>query len=705
MIAKIVGLVQRSPAELSSRLIQRGAAAIERLGLIPAGEVPPGSPLTPALPFPIPHRDHLRATLAEVPGAVESLLRAADRIASGRFDLLGYQSLDFGNPVDWHLDPVHQQRAPLLHWSRVPYLDPEVVGDHKVIWELNRHQFLVTLAQAWVLTSDPRHPALAAKLTESWLDANPPTLGINWASSLELALRVISWTWVLHLMGTELPLTLRERMGKSLDLHGRHIERHLSTWFSPNTHLTGEALGLLYLGTAWPGFRRAVRWKRLGWRILLEQLPRQVRPDGTYFEQSSWYQGYTVDFYVHALQLAEWAGLVVPPGMRERVTAAAEVLAALARPDGTIPLIGDDDGGRLLPLGPRPPTGFGDTLAHAAEVLCRPSLTSRVEVPPHTIWLTHAWSQASKTEPDVADSATASFRDGGWFVARLGRRASQMQLVIDAGPHGALTGAHAHADALSLDLTVDGKALFADPGSRSYVGPERDLFRGTAWHSTLAFPDLSSAEAGGPFRWKTFPETTVAAWETGEGFVWFDGWHDGWGRLNPGLRHRRSVLCLESLGLIILDRLTGSPIEGLAEAEIRWHCASGVLAAPAATMVALSRDGHAVAGLASDTPGRVRIEPGRTSSNYGSEHESFFVVVRPGREALRMGAATAILIGPAEGAQLVASAGSASREWRLRTSALEAVISQTTRGISWRLLAGSQTGLPEHLDLSTTEPW
>ena len=695
----------RSPAELRGRLAQQGAVALERAGIIPRGSLPAGNALLPTLPFPRPTRDGARAAFRQAPEAQADLLNRAERLHSGRFDLLGFNGLDFGTPVDWHLDPVHQRRAPLVHWSRVPYLDPDAVGDHKVIWELNRHQFLVTLAQAWVLTGDPRHPSLAAGLTESWLDANPAAQGINWSSSLELAFRASAWTWALHLMSTELPVALRERMARSLDLHGRHIERHLSTWFSPNTHLTGEALGLLYLGTAWPGFRRADRWKRLGWRILLEQLPRQVRPDGTYFEQSSWYQGYTVDFYVHALRLAKWAGLVVPPGMRERVTAAAEVLAALARPDGTIPLIGDDDGGRLLPLGAHPPTGFADSLAHAAEILCRPSLTSGVEVPPHMIWLTHASPPAPNTTPGVAENAAATFRDGGWFVARLGRHASQMQLVIDAGPHGALTGAHAHADALSLDMAVGGRALFADPGSRSYIGSERDRFRSTAWHSTLVLPGLSSAEAGGPFRWKTFPETTVAAWETGEGFAWFDGWHDGWGRLNPGLRHRRSVLCLEGLGLIVLDRITGSPIEGLPGAEIRWHCASGVLATPAATMVALSRDGHSVAGLASDTPGRVRIEPGRTSSCYGLEHESFFVVVRPGRETLRMGAATAILVGLAEGAQLVASAGSGSREWRLRTGALEAAISQTTRGISWRLLAGSRPGLPEHLDLSTTEPW
>ena len=692
----------RSPAELRDRLAQRGSAALERLGVVPHGERPGGDDLLPMLPFPRPTRDEVLAAFGTETAARQDLLTRADRLHAGRFDLLGYSELDFGTPVDWHLDPVHHRRAPLAHWSRVPYLDAETVGDHKVIWELNRHQFLVTLAQAWAMTGDRRHPALFATLVEGWLDANPPKRGINWASSLELAFRAIAWTWALHLFGSEIPAPLRERMARSLDLHGRHIERHLSTWFSPNTHLTGEALGLLSLGTAWPGFRRADRWRRTGWRILCEQLPRQVRPDGTYFEQSSWYQGYTVDFYLHALRLAESAGLAVLPGMREQVSAAVLVLAALTRPDGTVPLIGDDDGGRLLPLGPRPPTGFGDTLAHAETLLDISGLTLGVRVPPEAVWLTGATARSSDAATGGGpDRASIGFKDGGWFVGRTPR----LQLVIDAGPHGALTGAHAHADALSLDLALDGAPLFSDPGSRSYIGPERDLFRGTPWHSTLTFPGMASAEPGGAFRWKSFPETAVFAWQTGEGYAWFDGWHDGWSRLAPGLRHRRSVLLLEGLGLMVLDQLIGSPAEDLPPGELRWHCAAGIAAKLQAEAVTLARDERLLAAMASDVPDQVSLEPGRTSSCYGSDHESVFVVVRPGREALRMGTATAILPGHSGRVRLRASGGSSARQWTLQAGTLQAVLSLTPSGISWRLVAGTLTGLPERLDLPTSEPW
>lgn len=38
-------------------------------------------------------------------------------------------------------------------------------------------------------------PAAWTQAVQSWLVANPPEIGINWASSLEPAHRLISWCW------------------------------------------------------------------------------------------------------------------------------------------------------------------------------------------------------------------------------------------------------------------------------------------------------------------------------------------------------------------------------------------------------------------------------------------------------------------------------------------------------------------------------
>src|ERR1043166_2731323 len=194
-----------------------------------------------------------------------------------------------------------------------------IAGDKKIIWELNRHQHFQTLGQAYWLTGDERYARVCVAHLEAWMDANPPKLGINWTSSLEAAFRSISWLWAVHFFKSSPSLTpeVFKRAWKFLYLSARHLESYLSTYFSPNTHLTGEALGLFYIGTMMPEFKEAKRWQELGSRILVEQLPIHVKSDGVYFEQSSYYHRYTTDFYLHFLLLARANQLELPPQVEE----------------------------------------------------------------------------------------------------------------------------------------------------------------------------------------------------------------------------------------------------------------------------------------------------------------------------------------------------------------------------------------------------
>ncbi|MGH9764761.1 MAG: heparinase II/III family protein, partial [Blastocatellia bacterium] len=101
--------------------------------------------------------------------------------------------MDFGYPINWRLEPTSGKETPLTHWSRIDYLDPSVAGDKKITWELNRHSHFITLGQAYVMTGDEAYAQAFVGQASSWMDQNPPNLGINWSSSLELAFRSISW--------------------------------------------------------------------------------------------------------------------------------------------------------------------------------------------------------------------------------------------------------------------------------------------------------------------------------------------------------------------------------------------------------------------------------------------------------------------------------------------------------------------------------
>jgi hypothetical protein len=511
--------------------------------------------------------------------AEEWVVERADRIVEGRFDLLGWRDLRFGDPIDWHLEPVSGKSAPLKHWSRIDYLNADVVGDKKIIWELNRHQYFLTLGRAYRYTGDERYAKTFVEHLDAWMDGNPPKLGINWASSLEVSFRAISWLWALQFFKDSKHLTAPVflRALKFLYISARHLETYPSTYFAPNTHLTGEALGLFYLGTLLPEFDCAARWRATGRRILLAELERQVHPDGVYFEQTSYYHRYTTDFYIHLYILSQANDEPIEDALKEKLEAMLDLLMSITRPDGTTPFFGDDDGGRFLMLDERATNDFRSTLSTGAALFNRPDYKYVAkEGSEETFWLL---GRAGLRAFDDLDARTPSinsraFTDGGYYVMRDGWHGSSNYMLIDSGPHGAVNGAHGHADALSFELAARGRTLLVDPGTGTYTGASemRDYFRATASHNELLVDDESSSVPGGPFSWKSVARASMLAWISRERFDYFEGEHDGYMRLAAPAMRTRSVLFLKGDYWVIYDRVA---THGAHRYDLRFHFAAG----------------------------------------------------------------------------------------------------------------------------------
>lgn len=134
------------------------------------------------------------------------------------------------------------------------------------------------------------------------------------------------------------------------------------------------------------------------------------------------------------------------------------------------------------------------------------------------------------------------FPDAGLTILRTDRGASpEIWCRCDGGPHGFLSiAAHAHADALSVEVRYDGVEILADPGTYCYHGEPawRSYFRSTIAHNTAEIAGRSQSLEGGPFMWLRHARTRATGSPSDLNWA---AEHDGYSSLRPQARHRRSV--------------------------------------------------------------------------------------------------------------------------------------------------------------------
>jgi heparinase II/III-like protein len=512
-----------------------------------------------------------------LPQQAEQIIAEAQQICRHRFDLLAYEGIDYGTEIDWHCDCVHKKRAPRRPWFKIHYLDFEEVGDSKVTWELNRHQHLVTLAKAYRLSGREEFSAELLAQWDHWQRNNPYPIGINWASSLEVAFRSFSWLWVYFLLADSpaLPADFREKWLRALAIHGRHIERHLSTYFSPNTHLLGEAVALFFIGTLCPEIPAAQRWKLRGWQMTLREAERQVLSDGLHCEQSAYYHVYALDFFLHARVLASVNGVPIPWAFDQAIEKMLNALCVLGRAAAP-PRLGDDDGGRVFDGRRNRAEHMLDPLATGAAMFRRGDFKSVAGgLREETLWLLSGTGVSAFDaigSPAPAQEWVSLAIDGLHVLS-----GPDAQLVFDAGTQGAFTAGHGHADALSVTLATRGRALLVDPGTFEYVGRQRNLFRGTAAHNTLRVDEEDQAEPRGPFGWMKLPRVRTERQISGKTFDLVAASHDGYARLKGPVVHQRWVFSAHSGLYFVRDVALGI---GEHRLELSWHLAAGLSPQP-----------------------------------------------------------------------------------------------------------------------------
>ena len=156
----------RTPRELAFRLKQEIANALSEAH--PTG---PELRQPHTRPWICPLRDDAVAYAQRARFGAE-IIRKADELLLHRFEFLG-ERFDAGTEIAWRRDYRNEITSAPRYFCFIPYLDASKVGDHKFIWELNRHQHLVLLAQAQLISGDRRYLVEIERQLDSWTAAEP----------------------------------------------------------------------------------------------------------------------------------------------------------------------------------------------------------------------------------------------------------------------------------------------------------------------------------------------------------------------------------------------------------------------------------------------------------------------------------------------------------------------------------------------------
>ena len=494
----------------------------------------------------------------------ENTICAANNYVSHSFRIFG-RTCHFRDSINWHFDILKGKAVPQKFWSKINYRDPQVVSEIKYLWELNRHQHFVTLGKAYYLTKQEKYAEELFAQWGHWIETNPPLHGLNWASPLELGLRIISWTWALHFTASSRSLStvLFANILKTIYCQAEQIVKFHSRYSSANNHLLGEALGLLYAGIFYPFFKKAPKWRKLALKILQRELSKQIFPSGVNREQSTYYHWYVLDFYLLAIHALRYNGETPPETWIESATKMAYYLKQMVCCNGTLIPLGDEDGGQAILLSESHQRRFVSTLNLASVIFEQTDLAfASNESDELTFWMCGVDSRAtsSKMKTHTSEQDVVVYEDAGVAIFSDTSDEIERKLVFRFGPLGyGPLAAHGHADALSVVLYVAGEPYLVDPGTFTYYSdPEwRNYFRSTKAHNTVVVDQADQSEMLGPFIWGKRANAKLEKVERASGRPIICASHDGYSRSGASIVHRRSVFYPQKNVWVVRDELYG----------------------------------------------------------------------------------------------------------------------------------------------------
>ena len=444
--------------------------------------------------------------------------------------------------TDWRRDPGSGYDWPLDYHRDIKLLRSDG-SDIRVLWELNRLGHLLHLNNVNDFVTELR----------TWHDQNPYARGPNWTCAMEVALRAINILVAFENLRTSSQLSAEDLafILRLLQQHGQYISDNLEfSYVATSNHYLSDVTGLLWLGVLLPELSSADKWRDFGLKELLREMDKQILADGADYESSTGYHRFVTELFLYSFMLCRAHDITIDQRYWTKLRQMLVFIRGYLRPDGLAPLVGDTDGGQVLPIEPHHANEHSYLLKIGAEVFNDPDL-------------------------NTPDESSRAFRDAGLYIMRSG----DYYLCFNASETGLNgRGSHGHNDALSIEICVHGRPFIVDPGTYVYSADlqMRHAFRSTAYHSTVKIDgqEQNTTDVNTPFVIGNEAQPRVLEWQTSDDYDKVVAEHYGYQRLPASVTHRRTVTFNKSdCSWLIEDEFFG---DGEHEFETWFHFIDGL---------------------------------------------------------------------------------------------------------------------------------
>lgn len=295
------------------------------------------------------------------------------------------------DPIDWQLDFKSGYRFDEKNWYRNQKIESGKGYDIKVPWELSRMQHLPQLAMFVKMQGDIN------KTNESILEIrsqildfilmNPPRMGVNWACTMDVGIRVANMVFAYDLINTVdseniLDKEFKKIFSQSVYDHGKHIINNLekSDNFNGN-HYLADIAGLLFVSAYLESNRITDKWLIFSIKELIKCVKEQFNEDGSNFEASTAYHRLSGEIVVYSFALISGVlktdrkekilkritnkelkksrtyfdfdtGRLIDENLIRKLYRIGQFIVDITKENGEICQVGDNDNGRFFKLSP-----------------------------------------------------------------------------------------------------------------------------------------------------------------------------------------------------------------------------------------------------------------------------------------------------------------------------------------------------------------